>query len=399
MNKEYLIRNSKSINSSKEFNNKLKEIIYLIKETHIDVYINNDDGKINQIINDVLKDKKINSKYDLYYYVNLIIKKIFDKTDSHTKMIFKDSSATLPVRLKWINNKVYIIRTDFDNQDLMYGKVLKINDIEVNLLIEEIKNMTAYSTEEFLRMPIEVTLRTVEKLKTLPSIDSNADEYKFEILKDNNLIKRNLKSNGNELLKINNMSKNYMYNIIDDKIQIIYNACKQDYDGQMNDFVKEIDEVSNINNINKFIVDIRGNTGGNSNVIKILIDFLKDKEVVTLVDEFVFSGGRFALIDLQTIGSKTVGTGIGTSINCFGNIEVIEYDDFLIPVSKKYFYYDDGMKEVTTKSELEKLDKKYFEPIIFKPDYYSENTIDDLKNNYDRQLDTAINLLNKKMWR
>ena len=57
------------------------------------------------------------------------------------------------------------------------------------------------------------------------------------------------------------------------------------------------------------------------------------------------------------------------------------------------------MKEIDDKNDFIefKKNKKYFEPQIFEPDYYVEKVIEDYKNNRDRQLEFAIELLNKKV--
>ena len=41
--------------------------------------------------------------------------------------------------------------------------------------------------------------------------------------------------------------------------------------------------------------------------------------------------------------------------------------------------------------------KEYFEPQEFQPDYYVEDSIEDYQNNCDKQLEKAIELLNKKV--
>ena len=81
----------------------------------------------------------------------------------------------------------------------------------------------------------------------------------------------------------------------------------------MLDFVKKLKQISKDNNITNFIIDIRGNFGGNNTVIYPLLDFLKNSNfnVITITDRNVFSSGRFALIDLINIGSKTIGEDIG----------------------------------------------------------------------------------------
>ena len=188
-------------------------------------------------------------------------------------------------------------------------------------------------------------------------------------------------------------------------MHIIYSCCREDYEGQMLEFVQKISNEADINNVTKFIVDIRGNTGGNSNIIKPLIKYLDGKQVITLVDKYVFSSGRFAIVDLKRICSIFVGTNIGTTLNCFGNVSRNEIDAYLLPISYKYFYYDElsiSMIGIDKKSDFIKFknninNRKYFESQIFEPDYYVEKTIEDYKNNYDRQLEFAIGLLNKKV--
>lgn len=382
------------------YKEKLNEILKLIEENHIDMYFNITKEELNDYINKIFDENNINNDYDFYYYTNVIIKKLFDIYDSHTKLIWNDADSNLPIRLKYIDNKLYIIRTDNNNIDLLYGQVLKINDVEINKLIEEIKNMTAYSTEGYLEIQIENILYNGVKLRSLPSIDINSNEFKFEILKNNEITIRTLTKQINKLIDLNKMKKNYSYEIINDTIYIVYNACKEEYENQMINFVNNIKEKSTELNIDKFIVDIRGNQGGNSEIINPLIDFLKDKEVVTLVDKYVFSSGRWAIFYLKNISSKFIGTKIGTSLNCFGNSPTKKYDNFILPISNSYFYVDttykiENNKCAYTKEEFNKLkkNKKLFIPQIFEPDYYIKNSIEDYINNNDRVLEYALDYI------
>ena len=378
----------------------LNDILNLIEEKHIDMYFNISKKELDNYIKELLNKYELNNEYDLYYVTNVIIKKIFGKYDSHTRLVWKNADYNLPIRLKYIDNKLYIIKADEDNLDLLYGEIISINNIPLLKLINEIENMTAYSTKEFLYTQIENIIYNGFKLRSLPSIDVDSKEFEFEIVKDNRIIKRKLIKSNTSFYKNNN----YIYNIIDGVIHIIYSCCREDYEGQMLEFVKKISNESNINNITKFIVDIRGNTGGNSNIMKPLIKYLDGKQVITLVDKYVFSSGRFAIVDLKRIGSIFVGTNIGTTLNCFGNVSRNEIDAYLLPISYKYFYYDElsiSMIGIDKKSDFIKFknninNRKYFESQIFEPDYYVEKVIEDYKNNYDRQLEFAIGLLNNK---
>ena len=394
----------------------LNKMLKLIEEKHLDMYFNITKEELNNYIEEVLKKYELKDEYDFYYVANVIIKKIFGIYDSHTKLVWKDADFNLPIRLKYIDGKIFVIRVTDDNKDLLYSEVLSINNIPIERLVDEIEKMTAYSTNEYLYTQIENILYNGIKLKSLPSIKSDSNSFEFEILKDDQIIKRNLTKSEGYLLPINKPQPNYSYKIINDKIYIVYNACREEHEGQMKEFVKEIKKVSEENNINKYIIDIRGNRGGNSNIINPLIDYLSGKEAITLVDEYVFSGGRWAVFDLKNIGSKFVGTGIGTSMNCFGDAPINDIDKFILPISYKYFYFDkdcnrDSFKYSVSENQVTninlndkyfipfeemKKNKDYFIPQIFEPDYYVKNSIDDYKNGYDRQLDSAIKLLDLK---
>lgn len=379
---------------------KLKQILKIIEEKHIDMYFNITKEELNNYIEEILKTYKLENEYDLFYITNLIIKRLFGRFDSHTKIVWKNADFNFPIRLKYIDGKVYIVKASEENNDILYGQILSINNIKVEQLIKEIENMTAYSTKGFLQMQIENTLYNGIKLRSLPSIEIDSDTFEFEILKDEKIIKRTLTKSDVRLYQ----DDNYTYNIEDGVMHIIYSSCRENYEGQMLEFIKKIKEESEKNNITQFIVDIRDNKGGNSEIIKPLIEFLKDKQVITLTDKYIFSGGRFALYDLINIGSITVGTEIGTTLNCFGNNSVNYTDEFIIPVSYKYFYYDEQQRKIISIKEKEEFkqfknnpqNQIYFEPQVFEPNYYVENQIEDYKIGYDRQLDSALQLLKEK---
>lgn len=378
--------------------NDIYNLVSILEEKHLDCYFDSSREEMEKYIFEVLSKYKLEDDIDFYYVGNLIIKKLFNKYDSHTKLIFKNSNSNFPIRLKYIDGKLYIVKTDIQNENLKYSQILKINDININKLIKEVEMIIPYSTKGFLEMQIESTFYNSLKIKSLPSFDNSTKTFKYTIIKDN--------KEQDVFLEINdinfNENNNYTFDILDEIMVIHYTSCVENYENQMAHFVEKIKEESEKNNIEKYIMDIRGNVGGNSEIIKPLLLYLCDKKIITLVDKYVFSGGRFALIDLINIGSKTVGTGIGTSINCFGNISRYEIGNFILPISNKYFYYKDGrICNINRKDDFLKFKKNsenrnYFIPIIFSPDYIIENKIEDYKNNRDRVLEYAVKILTEE---
>ena len=151
-------------------------------------------------------------------------------------------------------------------------------------------------------------------------------------------------------------------------------------------------------NIKNYIIDLRYNGGGSSSVIKPLISFLKDKNIVVLVNEYVFSSGCMALVELKKIGAYIIGTDIGTSLNHFGNCpNNLDIDKLNIRVtsSSTYWYYD---KELSlTGYEKDEFNtyfnnkKELLEPVLLHPDKYVYLTKEDIINEYDKQMKKAVN--------
>lgn len=123
------------------------------------------------------------------------------------------------------------------------------------------------------------------------------------------------------------------------------------------------------------------------------MDFLKrhnDKKLYVLTDYRIFSGGRYALIDLIRLGAITIGDEISTPINCYGNSyhELInKYWQFNISNS-----YLDPLNNINIKSkeQFNKLVFPEYKQIIFKPDIYITETLETFINDTDNVLDTAI---------
>lgn len=370
------------------------KLIDVLEEKHIDCYFNISKQELMLCVDEILSKYSINDDYDFYYVANMIMKKMFGQYDSHTRLIFKNSRCSLPIQLKYIDKKLYIVKTSINYENINYGYIKKINGVGIDQLISELELIVPYSTIGFFESQIESTFKNMFKMKSLPSIANDIDSFHYTIVKNDVEMDVNLFP---EDFSFSN-DTNYSMEINDNVMIITYNSCVQSFEHQMEKFVEKIKLESMKHNIDKYIVDIRGNSGGNSEIIKPLIHFLSNKEVITLIDKYVFSGGRFALIDLINIGSKTVGTGIGTSINCFGNISKNEIGNFILPVSNKYFYLKDNkIFNINNKNDFVVFknniyNRKYFDPIIYIPDYIVENKIGDYENNSDSVLEYAIKL-------
>lgn len=355
-------------------------------EGHPNFYFFHSKEELNNEIENTLT-KEIYNKYDIYYISNKLIKFMLDKYDSHTTVYLKDYTEWLPIKFNIKDNKVYMTNISPDINIEKGLELIQINDIDIKDLLKEIEEKTCYSTKEWLYEEQAKELSVYEDLLSLPSIKyTNKIEYKF--------------SNDKKIVfDINNLPKyfktynknNYYYEVIDNILVINYSSCKEKE--KMNEL---IDIISNIN-VEGYIIDIRNNRGGDSSIIKPLIEFLKDKNVVVLVNEKVFSSGRMAYIDLKNIGAYSIGTNISTSLNAFGNTPgelVLDDPGLVVKRSSTYWYYDDNYNCIgynkNTFTDYFKDKKELLEPKIIEPDEYVKPIINDIINDNDIILEKAL---------
>lgn len=339
-------------------------------------------------------NKEIYDRYDIYYICNKLIKFLLSKYDSHTTVEFMDE-IVFPITFKVIKDKIYIENISNKKGNYIGYELTKVNGVDIDTIKNEIESISCYSTKGYLEYKYKVNLRKYYSMSALPCIDRKTETINYEI-KSGNIVKHII-FNKNEKDEDYKFKKdNYQYCIIDNIMILTYNAC-HDSD-KMKQFVEEIKNVSLDNNINCFIVDIRENRGGNSEIINPLLDFLKGKNIVTLVNETTFSAARMAFTDLKQLGSYSIGTTISTSINCFGNNCRVKYDKelgLMFQGSTRYFNYDKDLHRsyIQEKQDFEDYYRKHIEllePWILEPDEIVYITLDDIKNGTDSQLERAI---------
>lgn len=357
---------------------------------HPGLYFFHTKEELDKMLNLYLQKEKYD-KYDIYYIVQRLIKFLLDKYDSHTRMWFQDD-IIFPIKFKIENDKVYVINITDDLENIIGGELISINNIPIKQIVNELEQIICYSTKEYLKTTIANYLTHLNILKSLPSINSDIIKINYKILYngvEKNIIFDKLKKYNNYL---DNIKENCTYEIKDNILIIYYNSCKNR--DKMNKFV---DEIKKEKNINYYIVDIRNNSGGDSSIIDPLIEVLTDKEVITLVNEKVFSSGMMAMMDLKRMGSCIVGTNIGTSLNYFGETpDKLDLNDLGLSIkrSNRYWYYDEDLNcKSFTKGKFEeyfKDKKELLEPIIFKPDKFVNLNVQDIISGNDVQLNSAI---------
>lgn len=279
-----------------------------------------------------------------------------------------------------LNNSVFVSRC-FDGK-VLKKKINKINGVNIDKIVNEITNFSSCGTKGYLISNVENVLSNKNDLLSLPCINSQCDQIIIEF-EDGENISFNVNKKYESVPLFPEKKNNDQYQIIDDMLIFKYPSCQEKYKPD----IKQIENIISTSNIKKFILDLRENNGGNSNIIEPLIDYLSSKELelFTIVDRHVFSSGRTAAIDMKRIGSIIMGEEIGTPINCFGagftTNMFMPNTNIYFRFPMKYLYEDNGfVKEILTKDELMKHTKEFFEPKFLSIDIPIAISEDEYKN-------------------
>lgn len=366
----------------KRYSEDLDVFLKRLQSRHINLFHDRSMDEISKFIKN--NKYKINNDLDFVYYLNCLTKFINNGKDSHTRCRFKNNKS-LPFSVRFLNNKLYIVDTTSSYSSYLYKDIVSINGVSIIKLIKEMREAISYTTIGFLNIMIENNFNSVNGIRYLPSIDSNTSilEFKFS---DGSSLEIDVDKSESLVLE----RKNYLYEVISNRLVLKYNSCS-DIDA-MNKFIKDISKLDNYNSI---ILDIRGNGGGDSYVNKPLIEFIKNKNLNTIVltDYVVYSSASFIVDSMVNYNAIFIGGEIGTTMNHFGNLSIFKLPNtgIVVNCSNKYFYYKNGERCCcTTKRELNKLEDYRFKSVHFRPDILLDNDIFDIMNHRDRVLDRAL---------
>lgn len=373
------------------YQNVLKEFISEYERLHVNPWHNIAKEELENLCKELINKYEIDDGYKFNYFMNYIIKRLNGMDDAHTK--FKMRTVILPFNYRIFDEEVVV-----NYPDGLKGSTLEsINEVSVSNILNELDDVITYGTSEKKRYELEKSLFDMSLLFSLPSLRESA-ELIFEFKTISGEIEKRTIDKRDAMISDEQFDieeyyygETGTYKIIDDTL--IYRHCsvQSEYKSIIEESIREVSDLD-YNKINKIIIDLRGNIGGNSGLNKPLLDFLsehKDKKLVVLTDYRVFSSGSIALYDLIKIGCTTVGEGIGAPFNSYGEQVWLDIGKYRFAVSTCYFIPGMDMK-ISNKEDIEKIDSEVFKPVIFKPDYYVKSTKEDFINNKDKVLEFAL---------
>lgn len=360
-----------SIDSWKE------DISYLdetLKETHPDLFRNISEKEWNKDISSLKKDINKLSDTEILLRLSDIISNI---EEGHTLLPMNEALTPLnnsdngnilsfPIIIEEFKDGYRVVKSDKEYKNILGYKLISINNTKIDDVLTKVGNIMSADNEQGEKSKSIMCFNSLDILKFLEIIDSETASFEFETDKKEKVI---IKINSKKIKDIEFISierKSYITekrtegidkfywfeNFKDDNILYFqYNQCISNNTMFINEaernrlpsfsqFIQSlIDEINN-NEFDKFIIDLRYNTGGSIGLTQALLSSLEnrtnieDKDIYVLIGKNTFSAGVVsAYLINECLDVTTVGEETGGNINLFTTLP--DKDIIELPNSKK----------------------------------------------------------------
>ncbi len=351
----------------------IEDIEFIKKELpdkHINLFAKITEQEFNSEIENLIKKVPHFKENDIICGLMKIFANIGDShTGLHTeKNIIRFKMA--PVKFEIFDDGVYITEIIEAGKQYLKQKVVAINNVPIDMIRDSIATIIPHDNSYFVKSAFPAMLRLYELLEAMKITDSrNSYHLNFENGDDvlirgsnNSATYYSCYQPNNKPLYLTKNDSNYWYKIVDNNIVYLqYNRCIDMPDYSFLDFIKNLfDELEN-QEIEKFIIDIRLNSGGNSLIITPLIEELKlHKELTGKIYACIgcktFSSGVKNAIQLKNeLGAILVGEPTGGKPNSYGELK-----EMLLPNTKLTIKYSTKYFTLLQDNNINTLEPDYF---------------------------------------
>jgi hypothetical protein len=314
---------------------------------------------------DSIKDK-VDSSDDITLILEL--QKILASLKvSHTMIPIQNGKAigSLPLMTEIFDDGLYIIGIDKTKKEYLSKRIISINNFPIEEIYNRLKPLISYENEYWLNRQIPKFLVKPKVLEFIGVINGENfisfqldNEESFELSTQQLDREFEFIPIWTELIWLKNQNKFYWHDILPNNVLYIqYNKCQVDKSYPFDKFVDDVVEAINDNHIKTIFVDLRLNSGGNSEIIKPLIQKLqnyKDKNIYAAISKRTFSSGRFAARDMKVmLNAKLIGEPTGGSPKSYGENRSLILPNSKLPINYCVKYFS-----------LIETDKNFFEPDI-----------------------------------
>ncbi|GKX31228.1 hypothetical protein SH1V18_37080 [Vallitalea longa] len=286
--------------------------------------------------------------------------------DGHTAVCENINFRFFPLKFIVFDDGIYVINTIEEYKDILGTKLIKIGNEPIDDIINKMGEMVSSDNKIQLLNNTLNHIIIADYLKEYGYIgDINKGKFVFQDIDDKEIsIEMNSIYNANaekwlavvnkyskvaNLSYVKNTKEPYWYEYLGDEklIYFQYNSCMNNNQKPIKTLVQELSEFIEENDVEKFVFDMRNNGGGDSRIIKPLINYLaKNNELNKKDNLFVVIGASTfssAILNTEEMQSETNATIIGTPTggrpNHYGEVKTftLPNNGITIKYSTKYF--------------------------------------------------------------
>ena len=286
--------------------------------------------------------------------------------DAHTSLVIP-AMRFIPFEFYWFEEGIFGVAASREYKEYMHARITHINGIAIDDVIQRIAEIVPRENTSFLKAQLPKYLSSAEALYGLEIIDDlNRVELSVEGLdgKSRNVMTDTCPSSdfhrsmfGPDLSKESdiplyrrnrNMCFWSCYLKDENTMYFNYNSCKDREDISVRDFCSDLMDFIKKNEVQKLIIDLRNNLGGNSSLLDPFIEGLADNRTLNSKGRIFVILGRdtfsSALLNAYALKNKTaaifVGEATGGKPNCYGEVEYLQLKNSRLKIRYSTVYYD-----------------------------------------------------------
>jgi hypothetical protein len=279
--------------------------------------------------------------------------------DSHTDVDVKFSPY--PVRLEWFKDGYYVTGTTVEYRRILNTKLVQIGKLDVETAYSAVKKTISHDNELWLRQQSGTYLVTpaiLRALKILPQFQSGdfifeaTDSSRFPVklnvpskrIESKDWLESPDPSKATPPLYLQNAEVNYWSEYLQDSRTLFfkYNRCAEIADSPFGPFAANLFDKLDKLPVDRLIIDLRHNFGGNSGILWPFIkeltkrDFINQRgRIYVITAKDTYSSAVLNAAELKRYTNAIlVGEPTGSKPNLYG-----EFKKFNLPNSGLGIYY------------------------------------------------------------
>jgi len=305
----------------------------------------------------------------LYEIVIEIAKIVATIKDAHTAIKFPQNYH-LPFDCFVFSEGIYITGTDEENKDLINYKIVSIENMPIELILEKLSEIISHENMQFVLSSIPEFIVCADILYGM-NIINNPQNVMLTIENTRGQVfNKSVKTMRyfdyvsinimNDILPLyrKNTDKYYWSNFEDRILYVNYSKCKNMEHQTVESFSADLKDFVEKNEIEKIVIDLRKNTGGNSELFRPFLEWLVHIKLIVdgKIKLFVIVGRdtfSSALLNAYFIYFESnavfVGEPTGGKPNCYGEVKYFELESsgLMIRYSTRYYRLIDDENQMT----------------------------------------------------